>query len=84
MVKYVQVGATVDATQVSESNFDDLAAKHGAATYQGLEGQRYMILEGPGGSTRADIGGFVVTKEGEAGAVGFRDAESFHATYERP
>jgi hypothetical protein len=85
MPKHVRKGATVDATEVTKTNFDSLAESVGAKVYAEPDtGTRYMIVESPNGSSRAEIGGYVVALAGNDGYVGYRDSKSFAEAYERP
>ncbi len=86
MTKHVAKNATVDATEVTESNIEKLAEKHDAATLhtsQRTDGLRFLLVEGPKGSTRADVGGYVV-EHADGTLTAFQTAEAFDAVYERP
>jgi hypothetical protein len=85
MTKHVAKNATVDATEVTAKNIDALAEKHGATVMdsQRTEGLRFLLVEGPEGTTRADVGGFLV-EDGDGNLRAFQTADAFYAVYERP
>lgn len=85
MTKYVARNAKVEAHEVSAANLARLASEFGGAVHHSVRepGVAFLLFEGKNGSTRADIGGFVVVAP-DGDVVGFRTAEAFHLAYERP
>lgn len=81
--KYRPIGE-VHAAEATERNLDDLAEMAGASTFTSPRGERYALVEAAAGTTRLDIGGFLVQHgEGKGATYEAMDAETFHATYAR-
>lgn len=83
LTKYRPAGE-VHAAEVTERNLDDLAEMAGAQTFTAPNGTRYMLVENDAGTTRADVGGFLVQHgEGKDASYEGMDAETFSTTYAR-
>lgn len=81
--KYHPVG-DVQAAEATEANLDDLAEMAGASTFTSPAGARYALVESPEGTTRLDVGGWLV-QDGEGKRATFRalSADEFAASYTR-
>ncbi len=87
MTKHVVVGATVEAYEVTDSNIDRLADKHGGTVHTSVreQGKRFATFESEDGTLRVDVGGYVVLDRDETKVIdGFSDPDEFRKSYERP
>lgn len=83
MTKYRPAGE-VHCAEATESNLDDLAEMAGAQVFTSPRGGRYALVESASGTTRLDVGGFLVQHgEGKDATYEALDAEAFAATYAR-
>lgn len=70
--------------EATERNLPDLAEMAGAQTFTSPRGEQYALVESEQGTTRLDVGGFLVQHgEGKSATYEGMDAETFHATYAR-
>lgn len=83
LVKYRPVGE-VHAAEATERNLSDLAEMAGAQTMTSPRGAPYALVESPEGTTRLDVGGFLVQHgEGKRATYEALSAGAFAATYAR-
>lgn len=79
--KYHPTGEVL-AAEATESNLDDLASMAGATTFTSPQGDRYALVESPSGTTRLDVGGWLV-QDGDGKRATFRalSADEFAASF---
>ena len=83
LTKYRPAGE-VHALEASESNLEALAEMAGGQLFTSPQGERYALVESPNGTTRLDVGGFLVQHgEGKAATYEALDADAFGRTYAR-
>lgn len=83
MTKARPVGE-VHYAEATEGNLSDLAEMADAQTFTSPRGAQYALVESPAGTTRLDVGGYLVQHgEGKGATFEALSAEAFTATYAR-